>query len=220
MSQLDSLLNLIAENCTTEQIKSVLRSIAGSEGVRVSAGNKDVLVDRNLRDSVKSHALDIERLYDLLREAEENGPQHIFYLRCAARDVTSNLTLESVRTAILGRTKGKYEPNLILQPNGYVVSDIRAWGPGKPADWIVKVYGDETRERPTGEVIQDGNRILRVFVRKTFRHVLIARWNAPDLLELRVPRDSSVPRLDAWLRQLEKTLKANRPPLTGSSHGA
>jgi hypothetical protein len=28
----------------------------------------------------------VEKVFDLLREGEENGPQHIYYLRCPYKD--------------------------------------------------------------------------------------------------------------------------------------
>lgn len=72
----------------------------------------------------------------------------------------------------------------------------------------MKIYGHETREEPTGEVIRDDpERILHVYRQEEYRYVLLARWNAPDILELRVPRDSSVRRIDGWLKLLVSELR-------------
>ena len=121
------------------------------------------------------------------------------------------LTLEHVRSSLLGARAPKH-PVYALKREGYVISDIRAWGRRKPADWAVKVYGHETREEATGETIDDGpNRFFKVYIRKEYRYVLMARWNAPDLLELRVPRDSSHQRVNGWRRYLEQMLRPAVP---------
>ena len=75
----EDLLKLIQQHCTGEQITALLRQSKGNEGVRVSAENKDQLVQRNLRDALDAHAINIDRVYDLLRDAEENGNHHTFY---------------------------------------------------------------------------------------------------------------------------------------------
>ena len=211
MAENDDLLALIKEHCTADQIKGVLRTASGNKDVKVSAASKEELVETNLRDALRSHSLDAEKLHDLLREAEENGPQHIYYWRTTARDVAHQLTLEHVRSSLLGARAPKH-PVYALKREGYVISDIRAWGRRKPADWAVKVYGHETREEATGETIDDGpNRFFKVYIRKEYRYVLMARWNAPDLLELRVPRDSSHQRVNGWRRYLEQMLRPAVP---------
>ena len=189
----------------------MLRTATGNKDVKVSASSKEELIESNLRDAFRSHSIDIERLRDLLREAEENGPQNIFYLRTTARDLVQQLTVEHVRTTLLG-ARASHSPSYKLKKDGFVIADIRPWGRRKPLDWAAKFYGHETREEATGEIIQDGpNRILRVYERREYRYVLMARWNAPDLLELRVPRDSSLQRVDGWKRYLEQQMRSAVP---------
>jgi hypothetical protein len=100
----------------------------------------------------------------------------------------------------------------VLKPNSYVVSEVRSWNSRKPRDWAVKIYGREVREVPTGEVIREStNRILHVFAEQEFRFVLMARWNAPDLLEIRVPTDTSSQRIQAWKARVEQSLRVAVP---------
>jgi hypothetical protein len=203
----DRLLKLITEHCTADQVKELLRTAIGNKNVKVSAANKEDLVAKNLREALDSHSIDVEKVYDLLREAEENGPQHIFYLRCPSKDVVQHLTLNHVQTTLLGKSSGDH-PRLDVKRNDYVIADVRRWSDRKPQDWAVKIYGHETREEPTGEIIRESaSRILKVFEQKEYRYVLLARWNAPDLLELRVPRDSSIIRIDRWRNILEERLR-------------
>jgi hypothetical protein len=112
--------------------------------------------------------------------------------------------LDYVRRGIYGA----HEPRFDYKKNGYLTAEVRAWNSRKPADWALKIYGHEIREIATGEVIRESStRILRVYTPVESRFVLLARWNAPDLLELRVPVADSRLRIEAWKRQLESTLR-------------
>ncbi len=207
MEDYKQLLDLIEQQCTAEQVKALLRTASGNKNVKVSAASKEELVRKNLREALDSHSLDVEKVYDLLREGEENGPQHILYFRCPHKDVAQQLTLGHVRSTLLG-TSAPIPPRLEVKRQDYVIADVRSWNDRKPLDWAVKIYGHEVREEPTGEVIRESpSRILKVFVEEEYRYILMARWNAPDLLELRVPRDSSVVRVDNWYKILRQQLR-------------
>lgn len=211
MAKFDRLLKLLEDACTIDQIKSVLRVGIGNKNVKLSADDKHDLVQVNLRAALNSHSIDLSRVYDALRDAEENSSQRIFYLRCPNRDVQNLLTPAYMQKMLHGQSVPK-EPNLEVEPNSIALSEVRAWGNNKPNDWVVKFYGRDLREVPTGEVIRESsNRILRVFATEEYRYVLLARWNAPDLLELRTPRDSSNERVDFWRRFLQDQLRAAVP---------
>jgi hypothetical protein len=211
VAKYDRLLELVFDHCTIEQIKEALRPAIGNKNVKLSADNKEDLVFKNVKQALDSHSLDVERLYEVLREAEENGPQHIFYLRCPSKDVTQLLTPDYARNALLGMN-APLEPVLSPKINGQVISEVRPWGKAKPSDWVMKIYGHETREVATGEIIRESaTRILHVFAPEEYRYVLMARWNAPDLLEIRVPRDSSTQRIENLKRIVERTVGAAVP---------
>jgi hypothetical protein len=72
----------------------------------------------------------------------------------------------------------------------------------KPRDWMLKVYGHMKFDRFTGNEKVEDSRLYKEFVREDLRIVLVARWNNPDLLELRVQRDESSKRVRSWLDQL------------------
>jgi hypothetical protein len=207
----DRLLKLIEDNCTIEQVKSILRPALGNKDVKLSAPSHKELIQSNLRAALESHSLSVEKVYDLLRESEENGPQHIFYLRCGSKDVRSLLSLEYMQKRIFGATIPP-EPCLDLKPNGFVISEVRQWSSRKPADWALKIYGHETREVATGEEDRSNpTRIAKYFTTQEFRFVLLARWNSPDLLELRIPATESRQRLDGWRNYLYGTLRPAIP---------
>jgi len=108
----DELLKLIHEHCTTEQITALLREGKGNEGVRISAENKEFLVQRNLRDALEAKAINIEHTYDLLREAEENGNHHTFYFRPKTKKLAEQLTIDYIGKALLGKAwRTNWVPN-------------------------------------------------------------------------------------------------------------
>ena len=208
MGRYERLLELIEEYCTAEQVKALLRTAMGNKNVKVSAASKEELIRENLLNALNSHSIDIEKVYDLLREGEENGPQHIQFLRCVSTDVANQLKLDHVQETLSGKPHPLH-PRLEVKENDYVIADIRGWNARKPLDWAVKIYGHEVREEPTGEVLREQNspRILKVFIEREYKYVLLARWNAPDLLELRVPRDASVTRVDNWFNILRNFMR-------------
>jgi hypothetical protein len=211
VAKYDRLLELVLEHCTIEQIREVLRPALGNKNVKLSAENKEDLVYKNLKQALDSYSLDVERVYEALREAEENGPQHIFYLRCPSRDVANQLTPEYAHETLLGKNAPK-EPILAHKIGTQIISEVRPVGKAKPFDWVMKMYGHEVREVATGEVIRESAaRILHVYTPEEYRYVLMARWNAPDLLEIRVPRDSSVQRVEALRRTVERAVRVAVP---------
>jgi hypothetical protein len=69
--ELEDALSLVKKLCTADQIQNLLRSQKGQEGVRITAENKDELVDRNLRGALEAKAIEVEQVFELIRSAEE-----------------------------------------------------------------------------------------------------------------------------------------------------
>ncbi len=198
----EDLLKLIQQHCTGEQITALLRLSKGNEGVRVTAENKDQLVQRNLREALDAHAVNIERVYDLLRDAEENGNHHTFYYRPRTKKLAEQITIDYLGKSLLGNAwpdKAGF-PKLTLKPNDYQITDLRSY-PKKPRDWALKIYGHERRERFTGKIQEIGEEIHKIYVREEYRYVVLVRWNSPDLLEIRVPREESKQRITGWVNK-------------------
>src|ERR1017187_10300045 len=74
--EIDDALALIEKMCTAEQIHGLLATRKGEEGVRLTAEKKNLLVVRNLRDALDARAITLESVFNLIRDAEENGNQH------------------------------------------------------------------------------------------------------------------------------------------------
>src|ERR1035437_3549080 len=217
MSANDDLYELIDRFCTASEIADVLREAKGTEGVRITAENKNDLIQRNLRTAIEQHAIASSRAYDLLRDGEENGDQHVFYFRSRAKRFADSLTFDTVGKALFKNKwpDGTGLPTITLHPQDYVISDYRQWNPSKkPKDWVFKVYGQEVREHYTGNSREEGTAVWKQFERLELRHVLIARWNAPNLLEFRVPREDGKTRILGWVETLWKMLA----PVLTSSH--
>jgi hypothetical protein len=104
-------------------------------------------------------------------------------------------------------------PGIRLKSNDFRYADLHRPSPKKPKDWLLKIYGHAVITRATGVVEHRGeNTFWREFVSEPLRIVLIARWNNPSLLELRVQRNESRRRMEGWLQQLWNMLKPGLIP--------
>jgi hypothetical protein len=204
--ELKDALALVGELCTTDQIKDVLRRRKGEDGVRLTAETKEGLVRRNLRDAVEAKAVGLDDVFDLIRSAEENGNQHIFYYRPRVRKIADMLSIEYVARQLWPSDWEKVLasfPAIRVQPNDYRYTDLRLASTKKPKDWILKIYGHSVLTRSTGnEERRPNNTVWREYIEEELRSVLMARWNHPDLLEIRVQRNEGRARIQAWQRKV------------------
>jgi hypothetical protein len=203
---LDEALSLVENLCTAEQVANLLRKRKGTASVRISAESKEDLVRRNLRVAVEAKAIDIQEVFDLIRSSEENGNQHIFYWRPTSSNLAEAFTLQNIAAQLWGgnwqKTLAAF-PSIRLKPDDYKYSDFRAVSTRKPKDWILKVYGQKTIVRATGKTKPEAPGIFwREFAEESLRIVLAARWNYPDLLEIRVQRNESRRRIEEWHNQV------------------
>lgn len=209
--ELEDALLLIKEICTVEQIQGLLRKRKGNEGIRVSAETKDLLIDRNLREALEAKAVNIGEVFDLIRDSEETGYQHVFYYKPKTQKAAGMLAFENVAQQLWGSTWKKTVnnfPSIRLKPDDYKCSDYRLIGK-KPQDWILKVYGDNLVTKFTGKTERrdaSSNVHWREYVEEKLRVVLVARWNSPDILELRVQQHESRRRVDGWHSKLWEML--------------
>lgn len=199
--ELDEALALVETLATTEQVQALLRTRKGDKNVRIGAENKNAVVFRNLREAVEKRAIDIEGVFNLIRDSEENGNQHIFYYKAKSKAIAEALSFDSLVPRLIGpKWKTILEndfPAIRLKPNDFKISDFRRH-PSKPKDWIFKIYGQVTVEKSTGEQQAEGDSLWRKFEFQSLRIVLMARWNSPDLLEIRVDRNDSRRRVEGW----------------------
>jgi hypothetical protein len=77
--ELDELLKLVLDMCTIGQIKALLRLRKEDDSVRMSAENKKILVERNLREAILGGAVKQADVFELIQRSEENGAKHIWY---------------------------------------------------------------------------------------------------------------------------------------------
>lgn len=201
----EKLLKLVDDLCTADQVKELLRFAKerNPKDVRITAENKSDLIERNLRAAIESAGIDRERVYDAVRDAEENGNQHIFYFKAKSKAVRDSARLEAVGEKLWGKNwqEKKNFPTADTPDDGFDYADFRTLDK-KPHHWVLKVYGQMTYERYTGNEEEEDDKLYKEFVRENLRVVLLARWNPPDLLEMRVQRDESRRRVNSWLDTL------------------
>lgn len=197
------LYGLIDRFCSSEQISNLLREYQGVAGIKISAPSKEELIKSNLQVALDKRVVLLESVYDLIREAEENGSQHVFYYKPAG-PLASPPDLKSIGNKLLGVNWQKVVnfPRIALQPSAFVFADLRLFLPQrKPLDWVLKIYGHEFADRATDIIKEiDETRYTREFIREEKRIVIVVRWNNPGLLEVRLPRlTDSRKQLKAWL---------------------
>lgn len=208
--ELDEALSLVETLATTEQIQNLLRTHKGHKNVRITAENKNEIVGRNLREAIDARAIDINEVFDLIRSSEENGNQHIFYYKVKSRAIADALAFDQLAPRMWGakwqkRLEDEF-PAIRLKPNDYKYSDFRQL-PKKPKDWVLKIYGEATIERYTGDLKREEQFFWRKYENEQLRIVLLARWNSPDLLEIRVDRNDSRKRIEGWHNKVWEMLK-------------
>lgn len=166
--ELDEALSLVEHLCTTEQAAALLRKHKGTKNIRITAENKEDLVRRNLRTAIESKAMDIEEVFDLIRSAEENGNQHIFYWRPTNSKLANTITLEHVAEQLWGsnfqKVLGAF-PSIRLKPDDYKYSDLRAVSTRKPKDWILENLRSEDNHPSHRKDKAGGSRSLLARVR-------------------------------------------------------
>lgn len=135
---LDEVLSLVEKLCTGDQVRDLLRTKKGNESVRITGDDKEDLIRKNLRNALEANAIDIQKVYDLIRDAEENGNQHIFYYR-ATQKLADVLVFEHVAKQLWRSSWQKAVaefPSIRLKPDDYKISDFRLVSTLKPKDWI------------------------------------------------------------------------------------
>ena len=209
----EELAKLVYDWCAVEQIAQLLRDAKDtSDEIRITAPKKEILIDENLRRAVQAGAIPLDKIYNLIRESEENGNQHIFYYRRSGQPGT----LEEIATRLWGAQWQKKMdlPRADLVENNFFFADLHPWNATlKPQDWVLKIYGHEYVDKYTDVIKEIGkNRFTREFVREARRIVIVVRWNSPDILEVRIPQTDSKKRLRAWLQKAWLMIASACPP--------
>lgn len=209
----EDLAKLVNDWIPAEQIAQLLRDAKDtSDEVRVSAPKKETLIEQNLRKAIEAGAVPLDKVYNLIREAEENGNQHIFYYRRNGQPGS----LGDVASRLWGAQWEKKMdlPRADLVENEFIFADIHPWnGRLKPHDWVLKIYGHEFVKRYTDVIEEAGdNRFLHEFFKESRRIVAVVRWNNPGILEVRIPQTESKKRVKQWLQTTWLMIAPACPP--------
>jgi hypothetical protein len=209
----EALAKLVNDWCAVEQIAQLLRDAKdSSDEVRVSAPKKNLLIENNLRAAIEAGALPLDKVYNLIREAEENGNQHIFYYRPNGQPGS----LDDVAARLWGThwEKKMDFPRADLVENDFVFADLHSWNAGlKPHDWVLKIYGHEFVDRYTDVIKPLGeNRFSHEFYREERRLVIVVRWNKPGIFEIRIPLTESKKRRMQYLEKTWLMIASAFPP--------
>ncbi|WP_144057387.1 hypothetical protein [Novipirellula maiorica] len=181
----------------TEEIKQVLREAKVNSphlsGDIVLGYSKEDTIS-NLRRAVALEIVSKEVVHRLLWDSEENGQQHILLLIPANQDIASKLAMGTwIADKVFGEENWGNDrfPAFVDPHEAYEWADFRIGLPGANYDWIGKMYGHERIRVPVGTQKTDEDdegiiSVTRTYKYSEIRTVLVARWNHPHFLELRV----------------------------------
>lgn len=210
------LYELVEKQCTLEAIQDVLRDYRPlSKDIRVTAENKHEVVTRNLRLAVDGRIVPIERVWNLVRDSEENGSQHILCYQPRTQAISQKMQDgNAIATQLWGERWQSTEgfPKLReAPPSRPEWCDFRISEVG----WVAKMYTSAVRYEAVGEEQEvgidpeDGATIYqRRFKRIVERAVLLARWRKHGLLEMRVPTWTSRRTIEEMLAVLWKACRS------------
>lgn len=205
----NELLDLLRKEATLPELQSLLRMVKGRPGAEETVIHRrtDHAHDE-LRSLMLRGVLTPEELVQAIQAAEENGNQHIFYYTPRGRSAARYLDDAAAIAAVLFQTADWQSslgfPRISLIPSaGAVWADFRIGLPGKPRDWVAKLYVRDTRQEPvphherlawekrSGFQAPEGWTVSLTH-QVPSRAVVTARWNHPDVFEIRVSRRGAV----------------------------
>jgi hypothetical protein len=213
---LDEFLQILREECKLSQVQEILREKKKNldkgkkHDVRVSAKNYEEVVETNLRQAIAEGYVTKDELYGLLREAEENGRQHIFFYR-AKEDVAYYKDPEAVASKKWGKAWREQFPQFEFLPRDWVAADFRPTKSGESVDapsedWILKVYalGFREHEIERHTSTNDGKKITVIKrEQEEQRAVLLCRYRSKlKLLEIRIPFGYGKEWVESKLKQM------------------
>lgn len=195
MAIISGLYHVVDQQCNHDQIVSLLRKYKDinkktQEEVRLSGSKQQVL--ENLQRVVSLDIVPKDEVYALIQECEENGHQRVYYFLPAdndTRDLCRRATV--VADALFGEEWGDdYFPEFSRATESERWADFRTSLPGKPKDWIAKIYGHERifrmKHRRRTNVTATSYREVLDFEVEDYNTVFVVRWNSAGVLEIRI----------------------------------
>lgn len=177
--QLD-LYELINTHVNADTIQELFRSLKADRPDTIKiGGNKPDLIAR-LKNLVAAGEIAEGHAYNLLRDAEENGNQRIYYFqpnRARTRELNSP---DDVGQSLFGAGwEDKFSTPLLTKVvDGTTVVDFRRH-PKKTRDWVLKLYGYANRRKFIDRTPLDVDRRYReTWEEVPTRVVLLVRWNS------------------------------------------
>jgi hypothetical protein len=197
----NELIEIIRKTVTAKAISALLDEAYGGlpdTEAPMPKGTKAEEFLASLRDGVNRGFIPRELVYNLVRDAEENGSQHIFYYRLTNpenRAVYSNMSYIGTRLWGEGWEQAMGFPKFTLLPQNMVPGDLRRPSHSQTItnDWILRLYDvlmrlkEQVEEQ---EQLEDGG-VKKIFRPHREKGVLVVRWHAFGVLELRVPSGQS-----------------------------
>lgn len=190
-----TLFEVLDSTCTHQQIHKMMQAYKdlGISELRLS-GTKPELI-ASLQSAVSKDRIPETAIYDLIRDHEEAGGQHLFYFKPKNASAVQALNdgLGIGNAIIPTRSAREALPNFSLVPNDYVWADFRVAQTGK--SWTAKIYGHQERVVFKRQEVRPAS-VVRYYDKVEKRVVCLAHWNGKEL-ELRVSHVGAGGSIDA-----------------------
>lgn len=173
--------------CSIKQIQSLLQLYKdrGAAHIRIGGATKSDVV-KNVKEAVAASAIPESAVFDLIRDHEESGNQHIFYYRPKNAAAVAHVSDgKRIGQKLLGaRLRDGSLPNYQTTEGEYVWADFRT--SEVDAKWTAKIYGHQTRiQYRRQEKVKGG--VIRYYDVQEKRVVCLAHWDG-RFFELRIGR--------------------------------
>lgn len=194
----------MAERRTTTATKviEILREVTSLEvvsnylkakGLKHSASSWDTLLNKRILPAIRSKALSIDDLINLLRDSEECGRQHIFLYQCSRSNAKSLINKNRVEVVAeeLGLSDLLISSKILNKPDEESFTDLRIETDFEDkAFLIIKSVGTHVSRKRISEFVK-GNILTLKYELKKERAVNLVRLSSGGLLEIRIGSHSN-----------------------------
>jgi hypothetical protein len=214
----EKMYSLLAKLCTAEEIHDLLKPAKKNlpqerKAEVLISGNKEERI-ANLRRAVDAGLVQRTAIHELIREAEENGRQHIFYYVPKSKKLATELSSPAVVAGGLWgnnwEAKMDFPQFAILPPNAMWADFRHVKVAGSDYSyWVAKLYDTAVRRELVDTVRQSETRVVETYDIVTDRVVMLVRWHSYGLLEVRLPQGFS----GKQYRQMHKLIWSHLAPV-------
>ncbi len=174
----------------SEEIHGLLKGYKDDNKDKIKlSGNKSDIIE-NLVDAVELKIVPLEKVHEIIRDAEEYGDQYIFLYETLPKTTNTDYSNgTAIAKKVIPNGEMSKFPKLMMIPSSVEWVDFRSPNRGLKDSWMMKLYDRKTREVKQDEDVKysEGLRIV-TYKTKEFRLIYIVEWTGKNLLEFKIGR--------------------------------